>query len=86
MYAAYGTYERITYPTVTLPAWVSWASGALLLRMVGWAVLLAAGVVVGLGVFAAVYWLAAALLVYAGQIVLCGGVLAAFAVVTYPRR
>ncbi len=35
--------------TVNLPAWVSWASGALLLRLVGWAVLVAANGQEGIG-------------------------------------
>lgn len=82
---AYGTYERIDYVTTPLPVWVSWNSGALLLRVLGWVVVAMAALVVGLAAFAGVHWVATALLAYAGQALLGLAITSVFAWATYPR-
>lgn len=82
---AYGTYERFKYQTVRMPVLVSWASMRLLLQVLGWVLLFAAGLAVGLWLFGAVYAVATTFLMTAGELV--GGLAATaiFACMTYPR-
>lgn len=82
---AYGTYEPITYQTVRLPVLVSWATLVMVLRVLGWVLVFAAGLAVGLWIFGAVYALATTLLMTGGKLLGGLAVTALFGYLTYPR-
>lgn len=87
--ANYGTYQRYSYQTAPLPAWLTWSTCAKLLKLLVW--LLAcllfglAGIAAGLALFAGIYLVATLALAYIVQLIFGLALTALFAYLTYPR-